>query len=354
MPPKDIIQASAGLVLDLAAGLTKRGHEVSLFAASGSQTDAKLESKRVAVTQTPLYDLVAQEPPSARGRELERSLTMYEQLTVGDLIKRNQKRPFDVIHINRAHYALPFAQLTDSPVVVTVHDEVSPLRSFIFKQYDEFPNVHFVALSERQREIAPGLHWLGIAHNGIDVSRYKFSDRPESLLMYAGRIVVEKGPHLAIDAAKAVGLPIELYGNKESQTQTLQPTGFWDQEIEPRLGDNAIYKGLLAPDELANQYGRAKAVLLPITWEEPFGLVSIEAMACGTPVIAFRKGAFPEIIEDGVTGFLVDDVDEMAKAIKKVDTIDRAACRKHVEDNFSVEKMVDRYETLYTELAKNR
>jgi glycosyltransferase involved in cell wall biosynthesis len=351
MPPEGIIQAIVGLVLDLATGLKEHGHDVHLYAAAGSKSDAKLESKRTAVTDTPIYDLLSHEPPSARGRELERTLTMYEQLTVADLICDDRKQPFDVIHINRAHYALAFAPMTETPILVTIHDEVTPLRSYIFKQYSEFSNVHFAALSNRQRELSPELPWRGTVYNGIDVSRYAFNEQPEDLLMYAGRIVVEKGPHLAIDAARATGFPIELYGNKESQTQTLQSTGFWDDEIEPRLSKGAVYKGLLPPRELAAQYGRAKAVLLPITWEEPFGLVSVEAMAAGTPVIAFRRGAFPEIIVDGVTGFLVDDLDGMIEAVKKIDTIDRAVCRRHVEEHFSVQRMVEGYETLYSELA---
>ncbi len=352
-PAKGVIQASGQLAARIADGMAARGHAVTLFGATGSRSKATVHTGGIPpASRTSLFTLIDHEPPSARARERERSVNLYEGLGLVELYREHVRRPFDIVHLHRAHHALPLAALFPRlPHVFTFHDEATPLRRFTYKRY-AFPNIHFVALSERQRQLGKDIPWAAVVPNGIDLRRYRFSERAGKHLLFAGRLVEEKGAHLAIKAAKQAKRLIRITGSRTFQT--LADTGYWEREVEPLLDRSARYVGYLTPAQLADEYARAAAVLMPIKWEEPFGLVSIEAMASGTPVIGFRHGALPEIIEDGTNGFLVNDVRGMTRAINRIHEIDRAACRKHVERHFTAELMVERYEKLYRVLAATR
>ncbi|MEX1113533.1 MAG: glycosyltransferase family 4 protein [Patescibacteria group bacterium] len=353
VPSKGVIQASSRIALRIADGMAMRGHDITLFGAKGSRSKANVRTGGIRpASRTPLFRLIKHEPPGAQARERERAINLYEGLGLAELYREHSRRPFDVVHLHRAHHALPQAALFPSlPHLFTFHDEATPLRRFAYKHY-AMPNIHFVALSKRQRQLGKDIPWAGIVPNGIDVNRYRFSDRPERRLVFAGRLVEEKGAHLAIAAAKRVRWPLRIIGPRTFQTLT--DTGYWERQVEPLLDSRIRYAGFLPPAKLAEEYSRAAAVLMPIDWEEPFGLVSVEAMACGTPVIGFRRGALPEIIKDGTTGFLVDDVAGMVQAIRRVQEIDRTACRRHVERHFTADMMVGRYEDLYFDLARAR
>ncbi|MDZ4248268.1 MAG: glycosyltransferase family 4 protein [Patescibacteria group bacterium] len=350
IPPKDIIMANFSIALAIADGMKARGHDVTLFAAEGTRTKAKLVTNgMLPLTETSLSSLIKEQPTGFTAREPERSTAFYAQTMISELYRRHLARPFDLIHHHQVMRPIHYAKLTKTPHLFTVHDPVTPLSKWLYGFYAKTKNVNFVALSRNQRQCAPKLPWATTIHNGVDVKEYPFKETPKDFLMFAGRITAEKGPHRAIIAAKQAKAPLKIFGPYGGQGTDNQD--FWEEEIAPRLSAKVTFEGFRERLSLIREYAKARAVLMPITWEEPFGLVAIEAMACGTPVIAFKRGALPEIVVHGKTGFLVNSVDEMARAIKRIDQIDRAACRRHVEQHFSIERMVDRYERAYYALA---
>ncbi|MDZ4248267.1 MAG: glycosyltransferase [Patescibacteria group bacterium] len=281
MPPHGVIQATAWIAYEVAEAMAKRGHDVTLFAAKGTKTKVRLVTGGAEpAVRTPIAKYLRREPQSVMYRERERAWTLYESLTISEIYKRHKAKRFDVLHFNRVHYAIPFSRVSDAPHLFTIHDPASPLHTFLLKKYSK-SNTHFVSISRRQRELSPELRWFRTIHNGTDINHFKYSDSPDDHVMFAGRIASEKGPHRAIIAANKAGVPIRVYGTPAFQTA--QQTDFWEEEIAPRINRGVSYEGLVSRRRLAAEYAKARAVLMPITWEEPFGLVAIEAMACGTP-----------------------------------------------------------------------
>jgi glycosyltransferase involved in cell wall biosynthesis len=255
---------------------------------------------------------------------------------------------FDLIHshLNERHFFFsPFAKC---PTVVTQHWPIEENARIIIENSPQ-DNVWVVPISNAQRKQGEGLlNYTRTVYNGLDPDKFKFYDQPQDHFIFLSRLVPEKGAHNAIAAAKKLGAKLEVYGKtkKAAKYQT-----YW-QKIKSEFDDKLITYHGEAPYAKVNQYfGQARAFLFPIEWEEAFGLVMIEAMASGTPVIAFNRGSVPEIVKDGETGFVVENVDQMAEAMKKIDQIDRAACRKHVEENFSIAKMVAGYEEVYKDIV---
>jgi glycosyltransferase involved in cell wall biosynthesis len=248
----------------------------------------------------------------------------------------------DVVHLNDP-LALPFTRYVERPTLLTLHSPADPDTSQLFARY---PEIDYVAIAEWQkaREPMPKVH---VVHHGLPMEQYEVSEEKEDYVVFLGRIAPVKGPHVAIDAAKKAGVPIKLAGE-------IQPAyrRYWETEVAPRIdGVHAQFvgqAGLAMKNELLKH---ARALLFPIDWEEPFGLVMIEAMACGTPVLAYPGGAVEEIVEDGVSGWICHDLDELAKRCASPG-ISPEACRAHVERHFSATRMAQGYLSVYRQILE--
>jgi len=337
--PMGVTCAPTGLAIAISEGLQNLGHKVDFYGPEGTYLNVPV----VTCGLKPFINNgkgVFLYPGLEPGNEVGLGRT-WNEFYMSEMIRRSQMGDYDVI--------MMFATVADSlilgrlapavKIVYTLHDPIFPWLADIYRKFLT-PNQHIISITESQRKPAQDLNYLANIYNGIDVGKYEYNNHPSDFVVFAGRMVEEKNPLGAIEAARLASAPIKLFG----EVRQGEPTEYFNTIIKPQLDKDATYCGFVSQDELAKQYGEAKALLAPITWDEPFGLVFIEAMACGTPVIAFRRGSVPEIIVDGVTGFIVDTVEEMAEAIKKIDTIDRKACREHVVNKFSNEKMIKSYE----------
>jgi len=313
--------------------LVRRGHEVTLFATGDSVTLAHLEP-------------ICPEPLRLKG-VLPPEGAVYEQIQLSHVFQQASK--FDIIHSHVGYPALPYANLTKTPVVHTLHGIFTPLFEQIFVQHR---NQHFVSISNSQRRPDLHLNYVATVYNAIATERFQFYPQPDEppYLAFLGRMSIEKGPHLAIAIAKATGIPLKMAGKIDFDNEN-----FFKQEVAPHIDGEQIQFLGEADHAMKNDLmGRAIATLFPITWQEPFGLVMAESMASGTPVIAMNLGAAPEVIAHGKTGFLCDTVEACVAAVQQIHTIDRAACRAHVEAHFRVERMVDGYEAVYETIVGQR
>jgi glycosyltransferase involved in cell wall biosynthesis len=210
--------------------------------------------------------------------------------------------------------------------------------------------IHLVAISNTQRQDNDKLRYAGMVYNGIDLAAYPFRAQKEDFLVYVGRANPDKGPARAIEVARRAGLPLAMIVKKAEPFER----SYWDEMVVPLLTDDVDVYEAVAPDVKADLLARARAMVFPIDWPEPFGLVMVEAMACGTPVVARPAGAAVEIIVDGETGFLRESIDDLAHAVQEVDRCDPAACRSRVEQHFSADRMVDGYERLFERIVSGR
>jgi glycosyltransferase involved in cell wall biosynthesis len=310
----------------LADELAARGHDVTLFASGGSVTNAKLDS---------VFD-PAPGPTKIGDTYLEvlHAFHAYERA-----------REFDVIHDHSGMVGLAIAAHARIDVVHTVH---GPLVEDALRWYRMVSGrVNFVAISDSQQRPGPDLSWAGRVYNGIPVERYPFRSDKEDFLLFVGRVNHEKGPEIAVDVARRAGARLVMaVAIKEPHEKA-----YWDEKVVPLLTGDEEILGEITVDEKADLMSRARAVLFPIQWEEPFGLVMAEGNACGTPVLAFPRGAAPEVIADGETGFLAADTEAMAAAVARVGEIDPAACRARVEKMFSAQAMTSGYEEVYAKVA---
>jgi glycosyltransferase involved in cell wall biosynthesis len=253
---------------------------------------------------------------------------------------------FDIIHCHVDYWAFPFTWLVRTPTVHTVHGRLD--MPFLRTLYTEFSDVPLVSISHAQRAPLAAVRptWVATVHHGIPVHEMPFSATGGDYLVFLGRISPEKGPDLAIEIAIRSGLPLRIAAKVDPVDRE-----YFEADIAPRLQHPLVtFLGELSGRETFALLRGARALLFPINWPEPFGLVMIEAMACGTPVIARPHGSVPEVVVDGRTGFLGDTTEELVAAVGRVDTIDRAECRRHVEHHFTVDRMVNDYESLYRRL----
>ena len=303
----------------LTEALVARGIDVTLFATLDSITAATLAG----VVPAPYEEDAA----------IDAKVWEYRHLS--HLFERAGE--FDLIHNQADFPAHAFAPLVATPMVTTIHGFSSDRIMPMYKPFEH--RVHYVAISDADR--APGLAYAATIHHGIPLDEFRFDPVGGEDLLFFGRMHPDKGAAAAIAVAQATGRRLTLYG-------IVQDRGYFEREVEPHVdGDRIRYPGAVGGDERVRALGGAKALLHLIGFDEPFGLSVVEAMACGTPVIAIRRGSMPELIEDGVTGFLVDDVDQAIAAVGRLDEIDRAACRAAVARRFSVERMADAYIALY-------
>jgi glycosyltransferase involved in cell wall biosynthesis len=309
---------------DLVNGLVERGHTVTLIGAGASGTPARFVAT---------YD----DPPSSRLGE-----PLPEVLHAAAAARALADLDADLVHDHTLAGPL-LARGREVPTVVTMHGPVAGEAGEYYRQLGA--SIDLVAISAAQRRAAPDLPWVGTVHNALDVETFPFRADKDDVLLFLGRLHPDKAVHLAIDAARAAGLPIVVAG-KCTEPVELE---YLRTHVQPRLGPDVTLLGPVDATEKRALLARAAGLLFPIVWDEPFGLVMIEAMACGTPVVALRRGSVPEVVVDGVTGMVCDTPDQLPDAIHAARGLDALACREHVRDVFDVATMVQRYEAVYRE-----
>ncbi|MGE5329429.1 MAG: glycosyltransferase family 4 protein [Deltaproteobacteria bacterium] len=306
----------------LVEGLVKKGLDVTLFATGDSVTSANLKY----ICKTPYEE------------DKELDAKVCECLHISYVME--QAGDFDILHNNFDFLPLTYSRLINTPVVTTIHGFSSEKIIPVYEKYNR--NNYYVSISYADR--SPKLSYTATVYHGIDIESFDFKSNPEDYLLYFGRIHHDKGTVEAIETAQRAGKKLVIAG-------IIQDELYFEKEVKPYIdGENIIYAGSVGPVERNKLLGSAYCLIHPINFEEPFGLSIVEAMACGTPVIAFSKGSMPEIIQEGINGYLVDDVDQMVRKINEVKYISRVLCRKTVEDRFSQERMVDDYIEVYRKI----
>ena len=312
--------------------LVRRGHEVTLFASGDSLTTAKLESVH---------------PRALRLDPSVREYGIYEMLQMSEIYERANE--FDIIHSHVGCAALPYTKLVKTPTVHTMHGIFTPDNEKMFTRARTQP---YVSISDSQREPRLGLNCVATVYNGIDTDAFDFYSQPNEppYLAFLGRLSPEKGTHHAIDIAKRTGFNLKIAGKVDPVDRE-----YYETEIKHLIdGEQIQYLGEANHAQKNVLLGNAMATLFPITWREPFGLVMVESMVAGTPVIAMELGSTSELIAHGKTGFLCHSLDECVAAVSRVNEIDRRVCREHVVKNFSSKRMADGYEAVYRSLVAER
>ena len=315
----------------LSDGLVEAGHEVTLFASGDSHTQAKLSC---------IYERAPSELIGSAMPDLRHALACYQR--AGE---------FDVLNDHSGPLAAALGATVDTPVVHTVHGPLDSEGGEIYEQLAHVaPQVGLISLSLNQRRPKPDLPWVANCPNAIDLSLYPAKPHKGEYLLFLGRMSPDKGCHRAIAVAMELGLPLKIAGKSRERSERQ----YFAEFVEPHLGHHGIeYYGEVSHGQKVELLQDARATLFPIDWEEPFGLVMIESMACGTPVIAARRGAVPEVIEEGRGGIVVERMREMPGALEAADALDPIDCRRYVEERFAPERMVADYVDAYqTALAR--
>ena len=311
---------------NIAEGLIAKGIDVTLFATGDSFTKGKLSS----VCDHPYGEDHAVDPKA------------WESLHISNVLE--EAHEFYIIHNHFDFLPLTYSQLIDTPLVTTIHGFSSPQIIPVYKKYNHSSS--YVSISNADRH--PDLHYLRTIYHGINPSDFSFNEGKGNYLLYFGRIHPEKGAHTAIEIAKRAKYPLKMAG-------LIQDQNYFDSLIKPYINNDQVeYMGNVDPLLRNEILGNARALLHPISFDEPFGLSIVEAMMCGTPVIAFNRGSMAELIVDGITGYLVNDSPEAIEAIAQLNRIKRLACRDHALSKFSIDRMVDEYIQVYTEILQKQ
>ncbi|MDR7612718.1 MAG: glycosyltransferase family 4 protein [Armatimonadota bacterium] len=310
----------------LADGLASRGVDVTLFATARARTRARL----VATVPAPYREDPVWDPRVA------------ETLHWAACFERAGE--FDIIHNHTNCYPLAFTPLIRTPVVTTLHGSAL-LEPWTHPLYRRFRHLPYVSISDAERAGLPELNYVATVYNGIDLAQFTFRPHPGSYLVFLGRMSAAKGVHLAIAIARRAGVPLRIAAHIPPDERD-----YFDRMVRPQLGPGVEFVGEVGPPERDVLLGGALALLHPTTVPEPFGLTLVEAQATGTPVIGFNRGAVPELVRDGETGFVVEDVDQAVRAVARVGALDRRRCRQWVEEHFTVDRMVDGYLEVYRRL----
>ena len=335
--PPDKYGGTERIVSALTEGLVARGHDVTLFACGTAKTKAKL----VSIYPRPLF------------RDgVPWTNLMYPLLNITEAFDREKE--FDILHVhlNKSsdYLALPIAKPIKNKVFFTLHFPypISQNRIDRHQVLQKYKDLNFISISNAQRKGGENLNWVGTVYNGVDIKSLQFNPTPKDYFLWLGKFNPDKGTKEAILAAKQAGVKLLVAGAIDK----LEGADFqYYQEVKPLIDEKQIvFVSEVKEQDKSRLFGEAIAFLNPIKWNEPFGLVIAEALACGTPVISFRQGAAPEIITDGETGFFVDNIDQMVQKINQVKNISREKCRQRIEQNFTTEIMVNNYEAIYKRL----
>lgn len=340
----------------LTEGLVEKGQDVTLFATSDSKTSAKLESVCSSEQTTGVFE-----------GDLDTRIP-YQVLQAGNIIDRGSE--FDVIHNNYFHFYLlsTLSQLTDKPIVTTMHNhywQMTNLKSILARSQVKGKDM-VVFVSKAAQKLSDDLFESVVIPHGIDLASFSFSAKTEDYFFWFSRIDHNKGIKDAIDASYQSNFSLKIAGGMPTREKD---KNYFKVHVEPNFSSTVKYAGSPSEEEKVVLYSKAKALIFPTYVEEQFGLVMVESMACGTPVIAYNRGAVSEVIEDGVTGFIIDPdnedrpgkgswvikkkgVEGIVEASKRIGEIDRFACRAHVENNFTKDRMTDDYIDLYKRLTR--
>jgi len=323
-PPKSgSVESMTSLLTE---GLVERGHDVTLFATGDSTTKARLHA---------IY------PHGYWHDENMWPWELYEMLNLAAAVERAQE--FDLIHYEAAYYpmSLAFARLSPTPIVQTLHHSPSQAEVRLWSRYPEAP---FVAISNEQAYLLSGLNIVGTVLHGVDTDNFLFNEKPEDYLLFLGRFTEGKGVLQAIEIAKRVGMKLILAAAADE---------YYREKVAPLVdGRNILYFGEADFDQKVRLYGSARALIYPIQSREPFGLVLAEAMACGTPVAALDKGAVREVVDDGETGVVFENLEQMANELPRVFDLDRRLVRNRAVARFGVARMVDEYVAIYRRIVE--
>jgi glycosyltransferase involved in cell wall biosynthesis len=310
----------------LADGLVDHGHDVTLFASGDSHTKAKLAS---------VFDRAPSEQIGRSLPDLRHILACYERA-----------EEFDVINDHTGPLGAVLGELLSTPVVHTVHGPLDGEPGDVYESIGRVaPSVGLISISLNQRRPKPDLNWIANVPNALDLEHYPCKPHRGDYLLFLGRFNHEKGAHRAVAVAMELGLPLKLAGKMREPREK----EYFAEFVEPHLGNGIEYLGEVNHGTKVELLQNARCTLFPIEWEEPFGLVMIESMACGTPVIATRQGAVPEVIGDGTGGVIVDHWHDIPAALEQADAIEPTECRRFAEEQFAPDRMVADYERAYRE-----
>ncbi|SRR5579871_389644 len=326
VPPK-LYGGTERVVYGLTEELVRRGHDVVLFASGDSRTSARLV------------------PCCPEGLRLNPDVRDYVAYTIRELGRVSQMAAeFDIIHNHIDYFAFPYSRLIRTPLVTTTHGRLDlPELSEVFA---DFAEVQLVSISDAQRAPLPSANWLATVYNGIELRNFTLRDRPGDYLAFLGRIAPEKRLDRAIEIARAAEMPLKIAAKVDPADRD-----YFTHAIKPFLRHPSIeYLGEIDEAQKDEFLGNAYAYLFPIDWPEPFGITVVEAMACGTPVIAMAHGSVPEVVAHEQTGFVCRTIADMIRAVEEVPRIDRSLCRRWVAERFSVERMADGYEAVYRDV----
>jgi len=326
--PPQLYGGTERVVSYLTEELVHQGHDVTLFASGDSQTAAKL---------------VPCSPRSLRLDPGSIDATAHHVVMLEKIARMREQ--FDVVHFHIDYLHFPISRRSPVPNLTTLHGRLDiPDLVPLYREFSEMP---VVSISYAQREPLPWLNWVDTVYHGLPEGLYSFRSRPGNYLAFLGRVSPEKRADRAIRIAKAVGMELRIAAKVEDVDRK-----YFEEEVAPHLGDPMIqFVGEIGEREKNVFLGNAYALLFPIDWPEPFGLVMIEAMACGTPVIAYRQGSVPEVMVDGETGFIVEETDDAVDAVKRVADLSRERCREIFEERFTAGRMARDYVSIYERIA---
>jgi glycosyltransferase involved in cell wall biosynthesis len=328
VPPK-LYGGTERIVSYITEELVRQGHDVTLFASGDSRSSARLVSSA----------------PRALRLDPDRNDSLAAHVCQLEDVFADTSR-FDLMHFHVDYTHFPLSSRHTTPHLTTLHGRLDlPHLVPVFQRFHDMP---VVSISDAQRAPLPWIGWAATVYHGLPLDLYALDERPGEYLAFLGRISPEKRLDWAIEIARRAGMPLRVAAKVDPADRA-----YFEQTIEPLLAQPHVdYIGEIGEDEKSAFLGRAKALLFPIDWPEPFGLVMIEAFACGTPVVAYRRGSVPEVIDDGWTGFIVDGMDEAVEACARAADLDRRRCRQRFEERFSVERMARDYVDVYQEVVQ--